>query len=58
MRANDACSDVSSTLDWQDLNSIDEGEALGILTSLGKKYYKSVGMGRSLEIEKLRQLQG
>ena len=58
MRAYETYSDISSTLDYQNLSTIDESEALGILASLGKKYYKSAGMGKSLEIDKLRQLQG
>ena len=58
MTAYETYSDISSTLDFQDLSTIDESEARGILTSLGKRYYMSAGMGKSLEIDKLRQLQG
>ena len=58
MRVSETPSEDSSTLDCQDLNSVDESEAYGLLASLGKRYYKSVGMGKSLEIEKLRQLHG
>ena len=58
MRASDTASEDSSTLDCQDLNTVDESEAYGLLASLGKRYYKSVGMGTSLDIEKLRLLHG
>ena len=58
MRVSDTASEDSSTLDCQDLNTVDESEAYGLLASLGKRYYKSVGMGTSLDIEKLRLLHG
>lgn len=47
-----------SSLDTSNMSSVDQREAREILASLGKKYYKSVGMGKSLDINKLRQLQG
>lgn len=58
MRAHDGKNIDDSSMDTSELSSIDQGEALEILASLGKKYYKSVGMGKSLDINKLRQLQG
>jgi hypothetical protein len=58
MRARNAKNADDSSMNTSDLSSIDQGEALEILASLGKKYYKSVGMGKSLDIDKLRQLQG
>ena len=58
MISNRANSEDDSSLDCNELSSVDKREAFGILTSLGKKYYKSIGMGKSLDIAKLRQLQG
>lgn len=58
MRAHNGKNVDDSSMDTSELSSIDQGEALEILASLGKKYYKSVGMGKSLDINKLRQLQG
>ena len=55
IRAN---SEDDSSLDCNELSSVHKREAFGILTSLGKKYYKSIGMGKSLDIAKLRQLRG
>jgi hypothetical protein len=58
MRARNAKYADDSSMNTSDLSSIDQGEASEILASLGKKYSKSVGMGKSLDINKLRQLQG
>ena len=57
MTARARCDDDSS-LDFNELSTVDQREANNILTSLGKKYYRSIGMGKSLDIAKLRQLQG
>ena len=57
MTARARCDDDSS-LDCNELSTVDQREAYDILTSLGKKYYQSIGMGKSLDIAKLRQLQG
>lgn len=50
----DSNNDIS--LNCDDLNSVDQREASLLLNSLGKKYYKMSGMGRSLQIDKLREL--
>ena len=58
MTGYESKSEDNSTMDYHDLNSVDEGEAIGILASLGKRYYKAEGMGNSLDIDKLRFLHG